>query len=152
MSGNQLATRALSYELQVDIMAPKNRVWKAITDETNAWWLPDFHMLGNQSVVSFDCRAGGQLIESRPDGSSLLWYTVQMCKREESLYLVGYIAPDFGGPATTMLRLKLVGTQNGTTLMIQDSICGHIEDSTASCLEIGWAQLFGEGLKQYLEG
>jgi len=34
------------------IDAPRERVWQALVDETNAWWLPDFHMVGEGSVVT----------------------------------------------------------------------------------------------------
>ncbi len=151
MGNEQLNTSALSYDLAVEISATKTQVWQALTTDVNAWWLPDFHMLGPKSTMSFDVRGGGTLVETRPDGASLLWYTVHMVQPEETLHLTGHIAPDFGGPATTMLRLKLEERDGVTTLLVHDAIYGHIDESAASCLEIGWAQLFGEGLKRFVE-
>ena len=144
--------QALKYELQIPIDAPKAVVWKALTEETNAWWLPDFHMVAADSVVSLQARAGGQLIESKADGGSLLWYTVQMCVPGESLHLVGFMAPEWGGPATTMLELSLQEADTGTLLVVRDALFGQVTESTARSLEEGWEKLFGQGLKRHAEG
>lgn len=148
---DSLPTRAAKYELEIPIQAPVEIVWKALTEDTNAWWLPDFHMVGKGSVVTLDARAGGQLIETQPDGGSLLWYTVQYCKPGEALYLVGYVAPDWGGPATTMLKLALEEHDGGTRLAVSDALFGCIEDSGVQSLHEGWTQLFTDGLKKHVE-
>jgi uncharacterized protein YndB with AHSA1/START domain len=144
-------TRVGQYALEIQINAPRAAVWQALVDETNAWWLPDFHMVGEGSVVSFDARAGGQLIETKPDGGSLLWYTVQMCAPQESLHLVGFCAPEWGGPATTMLRLKLEDTDGGTLLSVSDALVGRVTDESLESLRAGWLQLFTDGLKSFAE-
>ena len=151
MSSETLPVQALMYELQISIDAPKAVVWRALTEETNAWWLPDFHMVGEGSVVSLEARAGGHLIESRAEGGSLLWYTVHMCVPEKSLHLVGFMAPEWGGPATTMLELSLKETDTGTRLVVRDALFGHVTESTAKSLEEGWGKLFGKGLKEHAE-
>ncbi len=152
MSSETLPVQTLKYELQIPIDAPKAVVWKALTEETNAWWLPDFHMVDADSVVSLQARAGGQLIESKADGGSLLWYTVQMCVPGESIHLVGFMAPEWGGPATTMLELSLQENDGGTMLMVRDALFGQVTESTAKSLEDGWGKLFGQGLRGHVEG
>ncbi len=152
MKSETAPIQALKYELQIPIDAPQAVVWKALTEETNAWWLPDFHMVAADSVVSLQARAGGHLIESVADGGSLLWYTVQMCVPGKSLHLVGFMAPEWGGPATTMLELSLDETDTGTMLVVRDALFGQITESTAKSLEEGWGKLFGQGLKQHAEG
>ena len=47
-----LETRAVVFELEIAIDAPRDHVWQALVDETNAWWLPDFHMVGEGSIVT----------------------------------------------------------------------------------------------------
>ena len=82
---------ALTYELAIQINAPRERVWKAITQEANYWWLPDFRMVGENSTVSLELKAGGGLIEQTEEGGSLLWYTVQWFQPSSFvLYLVGH--------------------------------------------------------------
>ncbi len=152
MSARTLETRALKYELEVVIDASRETVWRALTEETNAWWLPDFHMVGEGSVVRLEARAGGQLIEGREDGSSLLWYTVLMCTPAKALHFAGSIGPKWGGPATSLLELELEERRGGTALRILDALFGHVSEETAASLESGWRQLFTDGLKRYVEG
>ncbi len=151
MSALETNATVRTYELEIVIDATPEEVWRALTEETNAWWLPDFHMMGEGSVVTFDARAGGQLVERTEPGGSLLWYTVQMCTPHVSLHLVGHIAPEWGGPATTMLRLGLEERDGGTVLVVQDATFGHTSAETAKSLEDGWRQLFTDGLKRYVE-
>ena len=146
-----METGARKYELEIEIEAPRERVWEALTNETDMWWLPDFRMVGEGSAVHFEARAGGHLVESREDGGSLLWYTVQMCMPGESLHLAGHIAPEWGGPATTMLHLALAEKDGKTVLLVQDALFGHVAEKTANSLESGWRQLFTDGLKQHAE-
>jgi len=72
MSAQAMETQALTYELEVEIEAPAETVWKALTADVNSWWLEDFHMLGPGSVVTLDTRAGGSLVEHMEGGGSLL--------------------------------------------------------------------------------
>ena len=146
-----LPTRAARYELEIPIQAPVEVVWKALTEDTNAWWLPDFHMVGEGSVVTLEARGGGQLIEIQAEGGSLLWYTVQCCKPGEVLHLVGHVAPDWGGPATTMLKLALEENDGGTRLRVSDALFGCIDDDSVQSLIDGWTQLFTEGLAKHAE-
>ena len=67
--------RGAQYELSISIDAPRQRVWRALTDQLGSWWLPDFHMLGEDSIVSLELQAGGRLYEQNGD-QELLWYTV----------------------------------------------------------------------------
>lgn len=151
MSATTMETRAVSYTFEVRIEAPKQSVWDALTEGINAWWLPDFHMMGADSVVRFEARAGGQLIEERADGSGLLWYTVSMCTPGTCLYMHSFTAPEWGGPHTTLLKLALEEDSGATVLRVTDSLVGHVTDSTANTMQEGWTQLFSEGLKAHLE-
>ena len=148
---DETVPRVLSYELEIPIQAPRERVWEALTAETNAWWLADFHVVGPESVVTLDARAGGGLVEAQPDGSSLLWYTVQMCVPGTSLHLVGHLAPGWGGPSTTMLELKLEDDGEGTRLVVRDAIFGKTSEESARSQEEGWRTLFSDGLRAHAE-
>ena len=151
MSHTLQETRAVTYHLEIPIDAPPDVVWRSLTEATNAWWLEDFHMTGPESVVTLDAEAGGRLIEHSEGGASLLWYTVQLAVPGASLDLVGHVSAQFGGPATTMLRLALEPHDGGTLLRVTDSLVGHVSDDTVKSLESGWTQLFGEGLKAHAE-
>ena len=153
MSAEVMEVRAVKYRFTVDIEAPKEQVWSSLVDETDAWWLADFRCAPG-SVVHFDSRAGGQFVEAKPDGDSMLWYTVHMCTPGESIRLVGHIGPDWSGPCTTMLHLSLAESADGkgTVLSVEDALYGHVPDSMVNSLDSGWQKLFGEGLKPHAEG
>ncbi|MCB9897992.1 MAG: SRPBCC domain-containing protein [Planctomycetes bacterium] len=152
MNARELPATCRSYGLEVPIAAPRDTVWAALVDETDAWWLPDFHMVASDSVLRLDARAGGALVEHQDDGGSLLWYTVQLVRPGEALHLVGHVAPEWGGPATSMLALTLEARGDKTVLHVRDSLFGHVTDEQAESLRDGWIQLFTEGLRRHVEG
>jgi uncharacterized protein YndB with AHSA1/START domain len=145
--------RVASYELEISVNAPPERVWKAITDETNDWWLPDFHMVGAGSVMTFDAQAGGGLVEELEGGGSLLWYTVLWIQPDDfTLYLVGHSAPKWGGPNTSTLQLTVQPNgKNACALRVSDARYGHIDEENIKSLEEGWKWLFTDGLKHFVE-
>ena len=142
-----------SYELEIAIDASRETVWRAIIEETDAWWLPDFHMVGSDSRVEFDVRPGGKgLVEYRDGGAFLVWYTVQCYLPEQyKVYLVGHVAPDWGGPATNNLRLTLDESDRGCILKVADAHHGRISDRYVESLQKGWNRLLGDGLRAYVE-
>ncbi len=138
------------FELEIEIAAPTALVWQAMTDETDAWWLPDFRAAGAGSVVTFNAQPGGSLVETLPDGSGLVWYTVQMTQPGKTIYLVGHTAPDWGGPRLSMLKLSLESRGEGTVLKVSEALMGRLDKDSCDT-EQGWRQLFGDGLKRHVE-
>jgi hypothetical protein len=122
-----------------------------MVDQIDAWWMSDFRALGEGSKVTLSAETGGQLLETSPDGSSLEWYRVQMVTPGKVLYLVGYMAPDWGGPTTTMLKIALEERDNGCALVISDALSGNVTEGSSNSAESGWKMLFGEGLKAFAE-
>ncbi len=140
------------YELEVEIAAEPDRVWNSIVSETNAWWLPDFHMIGPDSTVRLEARAGGGLIEEQQDGSSLLWYTVQSIQpTAKKIYLVGHVAPDWGGPACSHLKFAVDPRGTGSVVIVTDAQFGHVSEQSLASSEEGWTALVRDGLKAFLE-
>ena len=143
--------RCAQYEFSIEVEATRERVWRGLTDQLSEWWLPDFHMLGIDSIVTLEPHAGGRLFEQNGD-QHLLWYTVIAIQKNESLDLVGYINAKYGGPATSMLNATLtVESENRTVLKISDSLYGRVTDGLVSSLSTGWQMLFMDGLKGYIE-
>jgi uncharacterized protein YndB with AHSA1/START domain len=75
-----LPTRGVRYALEIGINASPVRVWRALTEEIDAWWLADFHVAGADSTMTLDATPGGHLIERAADGGGILWYTVCACR------------------------------------------------------------------------
>jgi hypothetical protein len=144
------AASVACYEVSVSIQSSKARVWRGLTDQLNAWWLPDFHMLGTDSIVTLELKPGGRMYEET-EGSGLLWYTVLAFEVEKSLDVVGFCTPQWGGPATSMLSFRLADDGNGTLLTMTDALSGHVSQKQIDSLHSGWTDLLSAGLKSYLE-
>jgi uncharacterized protein YndB with AHSA1/START domain len=142
--------RVVQYELQIGIAAPRERVWRTLTEQLGSWWLKDSHVLGEDSIVTLEPTAGGRLYEQRGD-ASLLWYTVLHVAPNESMSLAGYCTPDWGGPCTTLLTLKLSDEDGGTRLSVTDALYGLVTDGQVESLQSGWRKLFTDGLKRAAE-
>lgn len=150
MPDTKQEARVLQYEFEIDISAPPSRVWRALTDQLSSWWLPDFHVLGKDSIVTLEPVPGGRLFEQ--DGSKgLLWYTVLAVTKNELLSMAGYCTPDWGGPCSTILTVKLTENKKGTRVLVSDALYGRVDDKQAESLESGWRQLFGDGLRRFVE-
>ena len=143
--------RVAQYEFELEIAAKPERVWRALTDQLGSWWLPDFHMLGEDSVISLEPFPGGRLFEQCGDGG-LLWYTVLAITPNESLSLAGYCTAEWGGPCTTLLTVKLAASGEKTRLTVSDALYGRVSDKQITSLSEGWQQLFGKGLREFVEG
>ena len=146
-----LPTRAVDYELKISIDASVSRVWQALCEQTNDWWLPDFHVAGPGSTITFDPSPGGHLVERTDDGGGVLWFTVHACNPGRSMTLIGALSADYGGPATTMLTLTLEERPGGSLLKVRDALVGHVSDKLVESLKSGWVMLLGEGLKRHAE-
>lgn len=143
----------VQYYLEVRIAADVDTVWDAMLNETAHWWLEDFQMVGADSTVEFDLTPGGRgLVEHRDDGSFLQWYAVQsFLPVEKKIYLIGHMAPDFGGPSTSSLTLSLFETDTGCKLAMTDAHFGNVDQKTVDSLGSGWKQLFEQGLRDFVE-
>lgn len=147
------AANCIAIELEIAIEAPREKVWRAIFEETEAWWLADFRVAGPDSKVSFDPTPGGRgMVEETADGGGLLWFHVQMhLPADFKIYLIGHIAPEWGGPTTSSLKLALLETETGCVLQITDSRHGHIDEKQTQSYSDGWKMLFSDGLKKFIE-
>ena len=148
-----LAAGCCKFELEIEIEAPKERVWKAIFEESDRWWLPDFRVVAADSTIEFDPSPGGRgLIESTSDGGGLQWYAVQMyLPAQFKVYLIGHIAADWGGPTTSSLQISLEESEKGTVFKLTDARHGNVDENSIKSSEQGWNQLFRDGLKQHVE-
>ena len=97
--------------------------------------------------VRKDC---GRLFEQN-GSNGLLWYTVLAVSTNESLSLAGYCTPEWGGPCTTLLTLKLTENKKATRLTVSDALYGRVEEKQVESLRSGWQQMFDEGLRKFVE-
>jgi uncharacterized protein YndB with AHSA1/START domain len=148
---NVTDSKIIKYQFEVNIARAPGEVWPLMTEKIDAWWMNDFRALGEDSTVSLSPRTGGLLLEKSPGGGTLEWYKVQMCTPGAALYLVGYMAPDWGGPTISMLKLGLEEREQGSALIVSDALMGNVTESSAKSAASGWETLFGGGFKDYAQ-
>jgi len=150
-AAKMLETHAARIELEIPIEAPLTDVWRAVSEEPDAWWVSDMRCVPGGSTLALDPRAGGRLIEQNDSGGSLLWATVIAVQPPRSLSFESAIAPPFGGPCKSFLLIELEERGAGTLLKLTNSLHGHVDESSLPEMESGWRLLFETGLKQLVE-
>lgn len=143
--------KLIKYQFEILIDRSTAEVWALMIDEINDWWPNDFRALDVDSKIELKAEMGGLLTERAKDGSSLEWYRVQMVIPGKSLYLTGYLAPDWGGPTTSMLKLEVEEREVGCALIVSDALLGNVTEISARNAQDGWRTLFGDGLKHFAE-
>jgi len=97
-----------------------------------------------------ETKPGGRLYEEAGNGNGLVWYHVVALDAPNALTLSGFIAPPFGGPATSLLRIEFSAQGKSATVMeMTDSTFGCLGD--AKTTKDGWRMLFEGGFKEWVE-
>lgn len=123
------------------LMVPRSVAWQRLGADIDQWWPAAYRAMHESSRMRLDLVLGGQLLEEAPDGNGVLWYTVQAINAPASLVLSGFIAPPFGGPALSLLRLSLTDQPAARCMLeIHDSLVGHADPAS---IEAGWRDIFG---------
>src|SRR3712207_950893 len=117
--------KSITVELEIPIRAKKEKVWAALVNEIDLWWRKDFLITQAKKFV-LEPRLGGRMYEDAGDVTGVTWYNFQGVTPNESLLLTGFLFPGFGGPATTLLQLKLEERGKETVLKITDAIFGDL--------------------------
>jgi len=151
MKIEQSNANIFKYSFDIVIESTVERVWNVMFNNIDEWWMSDFRALGKDSTISLEPNTGAVLLEKKENGESLEWYRVQMCVPGNSIYLVGYLAPDWGGPTTSMLKLALRKEGNTTILTVSDALLGNVSENAAKNAQNGWLDMFTKGLKAFSE-
>lgn len=139
-----------THRLNLEIAKPQPVVWKGFTRDIHLWWPKDFYATESPRRMVFEVKPGGRLYEDAGDGNGLIWYSVIAVDAPNAITMSGFIAPPFGGPATSLLRVAFSAQGKSATVM-------EVTDSTFGCLgdpgttEEGWRMLFESGFKAWVE-
>ena len=141
---------SVTHRLNLEIGKAHAVVWKAFTKDVAEWWPKDFYATESPQRIVFEVKPGGRLYEDAGDGNGLVWYHVIAVDAPNAITLSGFIAPPFGGPATSLLRVAFSARGKSTTLMeVTDSTFGCLADPKTT--EEGWRMLFEQGFKAWVE-
>jgi hypothetical protein len=136
--------------LSLEIARPHPVVWRGFTRDVHLWWPKDFYATESTKRIVFEVKPGGRLYEDAGDGNGLVWYSVIAVDAPNAITLSGFIAPPFGGPATSLLRVAFSAQgKSATSMEVTDSTFGCLGDSSTT--EEGWRMLFEGGFKAWIE-
>ena len=150
MTTAAMATTVARVEMEIEISATPGEVWQALVRDTSFWWPKDFYT-GPAKGFHIEPRLGGRVFEDWGDGNGVIWYTVFGVNPGVSLDLQGCMAVPYG-PALTLLHLDLAPRGSGTRLALSDSTIGAAGHEGTEEKTKGWQQVFGAGLKAFVEG
>ncbi|MFM9958952.1 MAG: SRPBCC family protein [Phycisphaerales bacterium] len=144
--------------IEVPINAAAERVWRAMVEQMDQWWLPHFRMAPSSKRVVLEARVGGRWYEASGKGgdggddAGILWGNVVSLDPPNSLTLRGEVAPPWGA-SVFMLVLEIVAAPvgSGCTLRTIHMEIGDVSDKQAQSMHDGWTELLRDGLKKFCE-
>ncbi|MBP9891787.1 MAG: SRPBCC domain-containing protein [Planctomycetes bacterium] len=139
-------------EQQFEIAAPLAKVWDALVKQTPQWWPRDFCTSPKAKAFHIEAKIGGRAYEDWGKGEGQQWYQVIGVESPVYLCMLGQLSPQYGGPAMTLLTLRLAeNDKRNTTLSLSDFAFGRADESLRQSTDGGWRVLFG-GFKKFCEG
>lgn len=144
--------RTRESRFEVEIRAPRARVWDALTRDFGRWW-PRNLVMGPAVRFRFEAQIGGRLWEDYGEEGGLLWGTVFAMRRGSHIALTTDVPPDLGGPARSILSYTLQDAAGGTRLTWTETRFGRVDDDVQAGQWIRpWKYAITERLKPFAEG
>ena len=149
----ETAAKVAVVELEIEIRAPRDRVWKALVEKTGEWWPRDFYTGANPKSFVIEPRLGGRMYEDWGGGSGLVWAFVIGIEAPRLLVLQGHLSTAFGGPSTAYHTFTLEEKGGGATLVkLSDGVHGNVDAKKTAQSREGWRTIVAGSLKPFVEG
>ncbi len=139
----------INIRMEIPIKATIQDTWDCLINDVGLWWNKGFYTSQKTKNFIIEPVVGGRMFEDYGNNEGLLWANVIVLDSPTVIEFKGHLTPEFGGPAISFLKLKLEETDNGTLLILTDSIMGNVSEKSQTDLAAGWKVLFEEGFKQY---
>lgn len=136
-------------EQEVIIHAPRERVFKALTEQAGDWWEFRLAPEGVPSQFTFDPVPGGQFIEKWGGNEGAVWGNVYYVNAPEEIRLHGHLGMQ--GAVNSSYTYRLIEKDGTTTLQLSHTASGLIEEGWEQSHSEGWNHLLGTLLKNYVE-
>lgn len=143
---DEIATRTLSIEQESTIAAPASRVFRALTEEIDAWWSP--RLYDAPSTVKLEPHVGGRFYEER-DGQTALWAIVRRFEPGKKLMLDGPLG--FETPVASVSTFELEERAGKTTVRVSHRAIGEITEAQVAGYAEGWRLLVQTRLPNWVE-
>ncbi|MGG1676983.1 SRPBCC domain-containing protein [Neobacillus sp. NRS-1170] len=146
---NQEQSKAFRIEQEVHINAPREQVFKALTENAGDWWEFRIAPKGVPSHFTFDPFPGGQFIERWRENEGAVWGNVYYVNAPEEIRLHGHLGMQ--GAVNSSYTYRLLEKDGGTLLQLSHTASGVLRDSWEQDHAEGWKYLLRDLLKKYCE-
>lgn len=146
---NQEQSNAFRIEQEVFINAPREQVFKALTENAGDWWEFRIAPKGVPSHFTFDPVPGGQFIERWRENEGAVWGNVYYVSAPEEIRIQGHLGMQ--GAVNSSYTYRLAEKDGGTMLQLSHSASGILRDNWEQEHTEGWKYLLGTLLKKYCE-
>ncbi|OIK15755.1 ArsR family transcriptional regulator [Bacillus sp. MUM 116] len=145
----QEQSKVFRIEQEVFIDAPREQVFKALTEQSSDWWEFRLAPKGVPSQFTFDPSPGGQFIEKWGDNQGAVWGKVYFVNAPEEIRLNGHLGMQ--GAVNSSYTYRLIEKDGGTLLQLSHHASGIIRENWEQEHTEGWKYLLGTLLKNYVE-
>jgi hypothetical protein len=141
-----------TYEVKVEFTLDEecSKVWDYLFNYTHKWWPKEAMSSKDTKMFVLNERIGGYLYEDFGDGEGLIWAEVIGVKKYSMLLLKGHIAPDFGGPAISYLKITLEPKENSCLFKLSDYLLGSNTEPMGKSISEGWSMIFKDHFCNYV--
>ncbi|MEZ5337044.1 MAG: SRPBCC domain-containing protein [bacterium] len=140
----------MDVQAEYTIAAPPKRVWRALTEEIQAWWGAPYLCCDDTQEILVELRAGGAMLEKGADGTQVLWGIVGGLTPDSYLELEGSCGLQW--PATGNWSFSLADDgQGGTLLKFRHRAYGPFGKERQDNYYTGWNDLLGGRLREWCE-
>jgi DNA-binding transcriptional ArsR family regulator/uncharacterized protein YndB with AHSA1/START domain len=136
-------------EQELFIDAPREEVFKALTEKVEHWWEFRIAPKGVTSHFTFDPVPGGQFIEKWGEKEGAIWGNVYFVNAPAEIRLFGHLGMQ--GAVNSAYTYRLLEKDGGTVLQLSHTASGVIQEQWEHEHKKGWEYLLGTLLKNYVE-
>jgi len=141
--------QVFTIEQEIKLNAPRERVFKALTENVSDWWEFRLAPKGVQSKLTLTPVPGGQFIESWRENEGAVWGNVYYVNAPEEIRLHGHLGMQ--GAINSAYTYRLTEEDGVTTLQLSHTASGVIRENWEHDHTEGWKHLLGSLLKNYVE-
>lgn len=149
-----MSTQALSQAevlVEIDVAAPRERVWSAFVNETAKWWHPGFNTRPEGVTFTIEPELGGRAFEDWGGGNGQVWGVVNGMDAGRFIQIIGDTDKAWGGPSRGIMNWRFEDDGEGTKVRLEHSLFGNVSEETRKSLTEGWQFLIRDSLKRYVE-
>jgi DNA-binding transcriptional ArsR family regulator/uncharacterized protein YndB with AHSA1/START domain len=146
---DKIQSKAFQIEQEVFINAPREKVFKALTEQVGDWWEFRLAPKGVSSVLSLNPIPGGLFIEKWGENEGAVWGNVYFVNAPEEIRMQGHLGMQ--GAVNSSYTYRLLEKEGATVLQLTHSASGVLRDNWEQSHTEGWQHLLGTLLKNYVE-